>query len=90
MTSREQGVETFRPGIYRHYKGGLYRALFLARDHETQWPVVVYVPLQVANAFCEFPSPPQIRNLVDGPEAWLSWGRVDVTPSVARFEWVSP
>jgi hypothetical protein len=24
--------ENFRPGVYEHYKGGLYRALFLAKN----------------------------------------------------------
>lgn len=43
--------ETFRPGIYRHYKGGLYRALFLAKEEgRSKGPagsfwVVVYVSL---------------------------------------------
>ncbi|MDT7922998.1 MAG: DUF1653 domain-containing protein [Thermus sp.] len=31
-----------RPGIYRHYKGGLYRVLFLARHSETEEAMVVY------------------------------------------------
>lgn len=26
---------SFRPGIYRHFKGGLYRALFVARHSES-------------------------------------------------------
>lgn len=34
------------PGrIYRHFKGGRYRVLFLARDAETTEPVVVYSTL---------------------------------------------
>lgn len=32
----------FRPGLYRHYKGGLYSALFLVTHHETREPMVVY------------------------------------------------
>ena len=34
-----------RPGIYRHYKGGLYRVLFLARHSETEEAMVVYQAL---------------------------------------------
>ncbi len=40
------------PGLYRHYKGGLYRVLFVAQDstndsdgESTQEPVVVYISL---------------------------------------------
>lgn len=32
----------FEPGIYEHYKGGIYAALFLAKHHETKVPFVVY------------------------------------------------
>lgn len=32
----------FTPGMYRHFKGGVYEALFLAKDGETQEDVVVY------------------------------------------------
>ena len=35
----------FRPGIYQHYKGDRYRALFLAAHHETREPWVVYLSL---------------------------------------------
>jgi len=37
---------TFRLGIYRHYKGGLYRALSLVAHHETRQPWVLYVSLE--------------------------------------------
>jgi len=35
----------FKAGLYKHYKGGLYRALFLATHHETEKQFVVYVAL---------------------------------------------
>lgn len=41
----------FRPGVYQHYKGGFYRALFLAKEEERSkedlgpFFVVVYVSL---------------------------------------------
>jgi len=57
---------SFQPGVYKHYRGGLYRALFLACDHETQELVVVYVPLQPHD-----PSQPQIRPLATpGKDSW--------------------
>ena len=34
-----------RPGRYRHYKGGEYRVLGLARHSETREPLVVYQTL---------------------------------------------
>ena len=34
--------DAFRPGRYRHFKGGEYELLFLARHSETEEPMVVY------------------------------------------------
>ena len=31
-----------RPGIYRHYKGGMYEVIDVARHSETREPMVVY------------------------------------------------
>jgi len=33
------------PGRYRHFKGGEYEVRFIARDTETEEPVVVYQAL---------------------------------------------
>lgn len=38
-------MDDFRPGRYRHFKGGEYRLLFLARHSETEEPMVVYQAL---------------------------------------------
>lgn len=35
----------FRPGLYQHYKGGLYAAYFLVTHHGTRQPMVFYVCL---------------------------------------------
>ena len=34
--------ETIKPGRYRHFKGGEYEVLYLARHSETQEAMVVY------------------------------------------------
>lgn len=34
-----------KPGLYRHFKGNLYRLLFVARHSETLEPMVVYQAL---------------------------------------------
>lgn len=32
----------FKPGKYRHYKGGMYELLFIAKHSETCEPMVIY------------------------------------------------
>ncbi len=34
-----------KPGLYRHFKGNLYRLLYVARHSETLEPMVVYQAL---------------------------------------------
>ena len=34
-----------KPGIYRHFKGGIYRLLYIARHSETRERMVVYQAL---------------------------------------------
>ena len=38
----EEALTGIPAGLYRHFKGNYYRALFVARDSETMEPVVVY------------------------------------------------
>lgn len=35
----------FLPGLYEHYKGGLYVALHLVAHHDNRLPMVVYISL---------------------------------------------
>lgn len=37
--------ERVEPGVYRHYRGGLYRVLFTALHHESRRAMVVYVSM---------------------------------------------
>lgn len=34
MSELSQQAKSFKPGIYRHFKGGMYKALFVARHSE--------------------------------------------------------
>lgn len=38
-------LPTLDPGYYRHYKGGRYEVIGVARHSETHEPLVVYRPL---------------------------------------------
>ena len=38
-------MEEIRPGLYRHFKGGEYRVLYMARHSETEEWMVVYQAL---------------------------------------------
>ena len=41
----EEAKETIRPGRYRHFKGGEYEVIGIARHSEDESPMVVYRPL---------------------------------------------
>lgn len=45
MSSDLPPLPTLAPGRFRHYKGGEYEVLGIARHSETLEPVVVYRPL---------------------------------------------
>ena len=41
----EEAKQTIRPGRYRHFKGGEYEVVAIARHSEDESPMVVYRPL---------------------------------------------
>jgi len=40
------------PGIYRHYKGGLYQVMFEAKNTETRIQEVIYQNLEHGTYYC--------------------------------------
>lgn len=39
------------PGNYKHYKGNMYRVLFMAKHTETEEPLVIYISLENGGIF---------------------------------------
>lgn len=52
-------LEETVPGVYEHYKGGLYTVLAIVRHHEHREPMVLYVSHTTGNA--------QVRELRQSP-----------------------
>ena len=74
--------ELFKPGLYRHYKGGLYTAVCLVTHHETRRPMVLYVSHTYGGT--------NVRPLAGWPgdqDAWLGYVRHE-GDLVARFTFV--
>ncbi len=81
-------MPSFSMGLYRHYKGGVYRAIGLAQHHESRTWQVIYVSMSLGSI--------NVRPLVSSPgsldqDAWMD--RVEVVDdagkrSVPRFEWL--
>ena len=38
----DEAVAQFKPGLYKHYKGGMYKAVMLVQHHETREWMVLY------------------------------------------------
>lgn len=55
ILGKRQGPEytnEFRAGVYKHYKGGLYNALFLAHTHENKGlMLVVYMSMTTGDFY---------------------------------------
>lgn len=67
--------ENPEPGEYRHYKGGEYVVLFMAKHSETLEPMVVYQNIAHRSVWCRPIS---------------EWNKpVDGKPGVKRFEKVT-
>lgn len=58
----------WRPGLYRHYKGGYYLAFCVARlsEHRSE-EVVVYYSLNASQVWVR----PYSRPMLEGDDCWL-------------------
>ncbi|MDY0097443.1 MAG: DUF1653 domain-containing protein [Candidatus Dojkabacteria bacterium] len=72
----------FVPGVYRHFKGGMYFALMLAKDSETEDDVVVYIPLYYKE---ESETKAWVRSL----DNFMSTKELEDGTTVNRFEFIS-
>ena len=72
----------FKVGVYRHFKGGMYLALMLGKDSETEDDVVIYIPLYDK---LESATRAWFRPLDD----FMGTKELDDGSVVSRFEFVS-
>jgi hypothetical protein len=76
-------MTTFRPGFYRHYKGGTYAAVALVEHHETREKMVVYFSAEHGSW--------NVRPLVGTPTDPDGWSDPSPTdPNRPRFEYTGP
>ena len=69
MTDDLPPLPSLPPGRYRHYKGGEYDVIGVARHSETLEPLVVYRPLYNQTGLWLRPFPMFVENIVhDGRE----------------------
>jgi hypothetical protein len=80
---RERAVvatKAFKPGLYRHKKGGLYNALCLVTHHETRLPMVLYVSLAYGST--------NVRPLVGWHGDPDGWTDLDPVTGEPRFRYL--
>ncbi len=101
MRATEQQVKDFKSGLYQHWKGPKYRALFLAQNSTNQWNGDAYGGGEESRVYEEATEEPMVVYVsLDGEHAgnvcarelwqWnqgVEWGDLGVFP---RFRWVSP
>ena len=71
-------MEPIRPGVYRHFKGNLYRLLFTAQHSEPLEKVVVSRPLHAPHGYGARP-----------PAMWQETEKRDGYTG-PLFKWVEP
>ena len=77
----KQKFPKLKKGVYRHYKGNLYRLIAEAHHSETLEPIVVYQALYDTEDFGSQPFWVRPRGMWDEPVEWEG-------KTVPRFVWV--
>jgi hypothetical protein len=75
---------TFRPGKYRHYKGGLYTAIVLVTHHDTRTPMVLYMSHETGTLTVR-----PLRKMAHDADAWNDWVEYEGR-RVRRFAYLGP
>lgn len=78
----------FKPGVYRHYKGGMYVALQLVRHHETQALYVVYISMSYGHVHLREWATPGADSWIDKVMHPASYSRAGEW--IQRFTYVGP
>lgn len=74
-----KNAQSFRLGVYEHYKGPRYKVIAVARHTETLEELVVYHPLQGAQDIW-------VRPL----QMFLETVFIEEKGPLPRFRWISP
>ncbi len=72
----------FKPGVYKHFKGGLYYAIMLAKDSETLNDFVVYIPLY-------YKPESNTRAWIRSVEDFMGYKVFEDGKKVKRFKYIS-
>lgn len=82
--------EEFKPGIYRHYKGGMYTALQIVKHHETGEKFVMYVSHTHGSVHIREWRTPGTDSWTDFVEVQTARGRELASDNHKRFQYVGP
>lgn len=79
--------EEFKPGVYRHYKGGIYRALHMARFSENRDQLCVVYVSCTTDPKSQYKNEIWVRPFSDPPDcAWT--GKVQWPDGITRPRFV--
>jgi hypothetical protein len=91
MTESKDATDpsNFKPGLYRHYKGGVYTAIQLVRHHEKKEPYVVYLSMNNGRMYLREWCTPGADSWADMVQYRDTFGNLtgEVVP---RFKFLSP
>jgi hypothetical protein len=78
--------QNLKPGIYRHFKGGEYEVLAIARHSETEEPMVVYRALYGEGGVWVRPAGMWYETVERGGQRYRRFYRLDRIRRVEKYE----